>query len=291
MTETRERIKSSIKDCFMRRVETFSTTHSSSDSRKSILQRICNQLEGHEFKFTRIVNARWNPRFINDCAITNGAPTNGLYDVIHLLQEEPSCSMIIDPFCYMFLDCHWSYDLCFLDFYQIRCVAVTPTAPLKFYSPVQASKKQIIEALLNDSKFTDAVRSASEHGNVTMLMEKNALENKPKMTNTCTQFTTIFRKTYDSQSFHVDILSGRWNSMCCSRSYVEHQTSHNWLRIRDLASMETVEFDFTWGQFLNSVPSLDNLEIHFYDVGQMRSKGTTDQERQELERIKRQYVS
>lgn len=290
MTLKREEIKSNLKKHVMAYASKFSTEYTSSKSRSSWLRRLCIELTQYDqLSLTSITKAYWDPSLIKSTAIARGAPKDGLYEVIYLRQINPDCSMIIDPFCHMFLNWRWSYDMCFLDFYQVRLVS-TARAPLTFISPVQASKKTVIEALLNDKNFLTAVRSAFESKAVTSLIKKNSIEKKPMMFFTCSEFVKCLKNAYDDviradqRYYRLEVITGRWNATClatqCAKLFTS--TQHDWLRILDSRSYETVEFDLTFGQFVDVVPDLDNLRIFFYDLGQMRSKGITQDERLEL---------
>lgn len=77
----------------------------------------------------------------------------------------------------------------------------------------------------------------------------------------------------------MTLLKGEWNPAAVTEEYFRNWTgtSHNWLRIRSKHSLETVEFDHTFVQFLGT-PYDATLASYFLDIGQMRSVGLTFEE-------------
>lgn len=60
-------------------------------------------------------------------------------------------------------------------------------------------------------------------------------------------------------------------------SRIEDGTNHNWVRIRDKNTYETIEYDPSFGQFVDT-PADQTYLSYFVDVGQMRSVGMTPDE-------------
>lgn len=287
MAPVHEAVKERIRNVIEPRILAIHTVLTTVDVRRPILRDIKSDLKRMGFE-VQIIEAEWHAEFISSIAQSQGVRTDRRYEVIRIVQRSPASVTTFDPFAYMYLNCQSSYDLCFVDFYQVRKIAVSSKTAIMGFSPIPSSKSTVMALLLREESFHDAVRAAYSSKDIRTRMQNNVREDRPVMANSCTDFTVAMREFWKNaparNMFSLSIVSGRWNSLCASRDYIRssRQTTHDWIRFRYLPSCEVIDFDFTWGQFIDTVPSLGDLGVHFFDVGQMRSIGTNDQDRMEI---------
>lgn len=136
--------------------------------------------------------------------------------------------------------------------------------------------------------FIEAFETAKEHNDILFLKHSNRINNHPTMKSTCTTFCIImerelksnptFVKEYDCQQ-----VQGKWtgNLQGRSRDFADCERRHTWLLIRNKTTEESIEFDYTYGQFLDKDISFEEAFAVLTDV---RSKGETLA--QEYERLK-----
>ena len=226
----------------------------------------------------RVAKAQWRTDMIADAA--QNAPRDGVYDVV--LVRHAGRTIVIDLFCCMFLDRDWNLEMCFIDVYQVRSIQ----APSGWYfanPKIQESKQRLVEDLLQDADFEQLMRSAFNHPEIQGLINSNVTFNRPRFLGTCSRIAQILTTSSAtlSEKFYIFGVSGKWN-LCTGTNWLNthwKDTNHDWLMIRDLKSMEVVAFDPSFYQFIGRA-SVPNLATALLDVGQMRSVGLTEEEKE-----------
>lgn len=244
----------------------------------TVLTNVTRLINREASMSARVARARWRTDMIADAA--QSAPRNGLYDIV--LVRYAGKVIVIDLFCCMFLDRDWNLEMCFIDVYQVRSIQA-PHGWNIANPKIQESKQRLIEDLLQDADFGQLMRSAFNDPDIQGLINANVAFSRPRFLGICSKIARILttRSAALNDKFHIFGVSGKWN-LCAVTNWLNTQwkdTNHDWLLIRDLKSMEVVAFDPSFYQFIGKA-SVPNLATALLDVGQMRSVGLTEHEKE-----------
>lgn len=243
----------------------------------NFLRNRCDHIHRDLGYNARIIAASWNPAMISSAS--PWAQSDGRYNVLVVRKDD--VVVIVDLLCCNFLNCAFQVDLCFLDVYQVRSIA--PPTLICPYSKIQESKQVLIEKLLSNKAFHDIVQESLDCQAVCDIKRTNFSKNRCETIGICSAATHFITQHWEEhhlgQDYIVTLLTGECNPAAVTEEYFKNWTgtSHNWLRTRSKHSLETVEFDHTFMQFLGT-PHDATLAIYFLDVGQMRSVGLTVEE-------------
>ena len=231
-----------------------------------------------------VAKARWMPQMISAQArVVYKVPDDGFYHVILIRRGETV--VVVDLLCCLFLNAMWDFDLCFLDVHQVRTILIE--GDLIFpNSKVQESKQILTEKLLADADFRAFTEQALQDEEVMDAQSKNLDGGRPEMLSTCSMISAFLNVNWSTalkKKYRVKHVHGEWNECAVSRWFADTERkggfSHDWIQIQDVLTLESVEFDPAFSQFIDS--NFDSsLRSFFADVGQLRSVGLTQKERE-----------